>query len=404
MPRLTAAFWVAVAVGSLAWALYLGIDRHYQADLEMVQTWLVGWGQGLNPYLESASIDYPPHAFALLWLLGFGSSPAAMAVYAIANAVLSVAACYLLVRWFAELTGSTLSRAEFISFVAMLLSSRAIRRAIAAGQTAPLVLILFVAAMLLARRRPVWAGVCFALASFKLNLAAGFGLSLLMLGHVLPLVVAAGVVALLTVGFAWSIHQPVGAVLGSYLHNLNGIYGGADFFRGVTGIRAGLADVFSNTELLQLAYPTLVGALLGAVVTLSLVRRPVDARVRAATVLACLLWSFASFVHQRYNTVLLFPALWMMRSEREGLIQHSVIRWILPTVGLLILVANIPYAVEEGAAQVLRLLPEGMQHIGFALANLVDEHGTRIVVLVALGLVLRQMAFGAPSSTPEAST
>lgn len=114
----------------------------------------------------------------------------------------------------------------------MLVSSRAIRRAVAAGQTAPLVLILFVAAMLLARRRPVWAGVCFALASFKLNLATGFGLSLLLLGHVLPLVVAGGIVIMLTMVFAWSVHLPVTTVIASYLRNLYSSTAGRTTFQG----------------------------------------------------------------------------------------------------------------------------------------------------------------------------
>lgn len=45
-------------------------------------------------------------------------------------------------------------------------------------------------------------------------------------------------------------------------------------------------------------------------------------------------------------------------------------------------------------AAALGMLPQVAQDIGFALAALVDEHGTRIVVLLALGLVLRRLARG----------
>lgn len=81
----------------------------WQADLTIVQEWMAPWQAGLNPYDHHRTPTTRHHAFFLLWLLNFGSSATAFAALAVANALLAIVACYLVVRWFGELTAITLS-------------------------------------------------------------------------------------------------------------------------------------------------------------------------------------------------------------------------------------------------------------------------------------------------------
>ena len=391
-PRVTAAAWATLATASVLSALQLAIAHDWQTDLHEVQTWIAVWTTGASPYRAIYGVDYPPHAFGVLWFFSLSSSAQGFAINAWFNAALSVAGCYLLVRWFAQLSESSLSRLETTSFVCMLLSSRAVRRSIGFGQTFPLVLILFITAMLLARRRPVLAGLCFALASFKLNLAAGFGLALLLLGHTMPLVVAGVIVVALTMAFAWSVHEPVVAVMSSYADSFIHVYGGVDFLIGVTGLRSALTALVSDFRMVQLTYPFAIGVLLVILVGLSLRRRPDDARLRAIAVVACLLWSFASLTHQRHNTLLLFHAVWIVQWADRGVLQNRFARWALSTGALLLLVINIPDSIESRLVEVSARLPASFQLIGGAIARLINEHGTRVVVLISLFLVLRSLA------------
>lgn len=391
-PRLTAATWIALAIASVLSALWLAIGHGSQGDLAEVQTWVAAWAAGQNPYQSLVGVDYPPHAFAVLSLFSLSGTPTALALYACLNAALSIGACYLLVRWFDDLSDAKLSATATLSLVAMLLSSRAIRRAIGFGQTTPLVLMLFVAAMMLARRRPVVAGICFALASFKLNLAVGFGLALLLLGDFVPLLVAGGLVVVATAAFAWSVHQPIVDVLASYVLSMSDVYGGAGFLPGVTGLRSALAALVPDFQFVQLLYPSIAGLLLGVLLTLSYFHRPTDARSRTLTVMACLLWSFTSLPHQRYNTVLLFPAVWMMRWRNGGLVEHPLARWLLGTAALLMLIMNIPDPLELRLVEFASILPQAIQAFAAFAVDVINAHATRLLVFVAFLLILRRMA------------
>lgn len=393
-PSLTAFGWTVAAVVSVGSALRLAVFFDWQTDLWEVQGWLSAWAAGLNPYQAIPTLDYPPHAFGVIWLLNLGSRPGMMAVYAVVNAALAVLACVLLVRWFAQLRSIVLSRSELVAFAGMLLASRAMRRAIMFGQTAPLVIILFVLAMQLSKRRPVLAGVLFGLASFKLNLAVGFGLGLILLGEWRPLLVAAGVVAGLTAAFAWSIQSPVVDVLSSYVHNLSTMYLGAEFVPGVTGLRTGLVALVSDAQLAQLIYLPLVGLTLGSLITLSLVRRPGAPADRGMTILACVLWSFISLPHQLYNTVLLFPALWMMRTRS---VQSRILRWFLSIAFLWDLIVSVPDVFERWVWRQSIVLPGSLRSLAATAIDVADAHATRIIVSVAFVLVLRQLLLVPPS-------
>ena len=391
-PRLTAAVWAGLALISLVATMRTILaDPTLQSDLSEVQYWLWLWTRaGTSPYdLAGLRIDYPPHGlYALSWL-STATPEWVLTVYPWVNLVVSVLSCWQIVRWFSELKATRLTLPQTIGYVSMLLASRPIRRSLLWGQTAPFAILLFMLAMRFARRRPLLAGLCLAAASYKLNLAAGFGLALLLLGEWPVVLIAAVIAGGGTIAFAISVGQSVSLVLTKYAAGLFSIYGGEIFVTGVTGVRSLLVALVGDYSIVRVLYPLLVTLMLIAVSVLA--RGLGDQRFgRRALVFGCILWSFAGLTHQRYNTLLLFPVLWLLRSDVRPLIRVQWIRWTAPTIAVLFLVGALPNVAEVALDSALSV------HLGlFAIVRQgMDwfwQQGSRVIVLGAFGLVLLEL-------------
>ncbi|MBP8274927.1 MAG: DUF2029 domain-containing protein, partial [Acidobacteria bacterium] len=228
-----------------------------QSDLIEVRSWLSVWIRtGASPYgVADLHVDYPPHGlFALRWL-SVVPRPQMLAVFPWVNLLLTALASWQLVRWYSELQDQPLTKAEAVGYLSMLLASRAVRRMLLWGQTASFAILLFALCMRLAARRPTLAGICLGIASYKLNLAVGFGLALLLLGHWWTVLVGAGVAVGLTLAFAATIGQSVDVVAAQYVADFFNVYGGEQFLRGVTGLRAGLMALVGDYSIVRLVYP-----------------------------------------------------------------------------------------------------------------------------------------------------
>lgn len=391
-PRLTAVLWAGTALVSLVATMRTVLaDPSLQTDLLEVQHWLWLWARaGTSPYdVALLRIDYPPHGlYALSWL-NIATPEWVLTVYPWVNLVVSVLSCWQLVRWFSELKATRLTTPQTIGYVSMLLASRAIRRSLVWGQTAPFAFLLFVLAMRLARRRPLLAGFCLAVASYKLNLAAGFALALLLLGHWPVVLIAAVIAGGGTIAFAISVGQPVSLVVAKYAASLFSIYGGEMFLTGVTGVRSLLVALVGDYSILRVLYPAIVTLMLIAVGVLA--RRLGDQRFgRRLVVLGCILWSFAGLTHQRYNILLLFPVLWLLRSDVRPLIRVQWIRWTAPTIAMLFLVGALPSFAEAALDRALSVHPLLLAIVRHGM-DWSWQHGSRIIVLAAFGVVLLEL-------------
>jgi hypothetical protein len=390
-PRLTAALWAGLALISLAATMRTILaDPTIQSDLSEVQYWLWLWTRrGVSPYGVvhlALPVDYPPFGlYALRWL-NIVSRQQMLSVYPWVNLVICVLACWQLVRWFSELTETRLTTPERIGSVAMLLASRAIRRSLLWGQTAPFAILLFVLAMRHARRRPVLAGFCLALASYKLNLAAGFALALLLLGDWPVVAIAAVVAGAGNIAFAMSVGQPVSLVASQYVAGFFSIYGGEAFLAGVTGVRSLLVFLFGDYSIVRVLYPLVVALMLVAVGVLArgLGR---DRFGRRLLVMGCVLWSLAGLTHQRYNTLLIFPVLWVLRTEVRPLIRVRWIRWTVPTIALFYLVGALPNFTEVAIDRALSTHPAQLASL-HSVMEWFWQQGSRVIVLSAFGVVL----------------
>lgn len=390
-PRLTAVLWSGAALISLVATMHTVVSEPtYQSDLSEVRSWLSVWIRtGASPYDDAhLRVDYPPHGLMALRWLTVVPRAQMLAAFPWVNLLLTVLASWQIVRWFSELQDRPLTRAEAIGHLSMLLASRAVRRMLVWGQTASFAILLFVLAMRLAHRRPTLAGLCLGVASYKLNLAAGFGLALLLLGQWWTVLVAASVAVGLTLAFAVSVGQSVATVVTQYVVDFFGVYGGEHFVRGATGLRTALMALLGDYSIVRVLYPAILTAMLLSVCVLA--RGIGQMRYgRRLLVIGCLLFSLAGLTHQRYNLLLLMPVLWILRGDTR-VIRVRWIRWSAPTAALVFLVGTLPAFVEAWLTRALASHPAVAASIDAAM-NGMWVQGSRVIVLSAFGLVLLEL-------------
>lgn len=415
LPRVTAWLWIGLGAANLIAATADAIIRSYnQEDLTEVLSWLQHWTTtGTSPYTSSAlAVDYPPYALLVLQWIGWLPANHVYWLYALINAACVVAACWHLTRWLLELNDEPFSAREAVALTGMMLATRAVRFSLRWGQTTPFALLLFAVTMRFAPRRPWVAGVLFALASYKLNLAAGFGVLLVMSGSWLTLAVAAGVAVALTSAFALSIGQPLLVVLSSYVTGVASIYGGAGFLQGSTGFRTLLMESTGNYDVVQVLYPVLAVGLLLVVARLA-PRAAHSGRGRALTAATCLLWCLVSLTHQRYSALLLLPAMWLLVPRTSYVGDRRWTSWVLPALGLFYLVRAVPVFVEEWlVAFGGQVSPAGAASVATSL-ELLQQHGLRVLALSLFGGAVYSLATSAaprqpaclpPANVPESSS
>jgi hypothetical protein len=385
-PKATLVVWLALAalsVGSTWWACWrFGAST----DFFWVRSWLDAWHFGAhNPYHSAGlELDYPPWALIVLSPLGWFGGAKADFAYLLVNSVVSVVAAWQLVQWVAELVGAKTTPLESTALAAMLLSTRPLRVGLLYGQTMPFAVLCFVAAMRFAmHRRPIWSGLCFALASFKLNLAVAFGLVLAALGSWEALAAGlAGTVGLFLISCACFHEAPVALAL-DYLGSLERIYGGPDFTPGATGVRSLFAAVTTDYSVVQGLYAAFAAASFAWIAWAVRVAtaRGMNRAVLGSTVF---LWTFLLLPNQAYNLPLVLPVLWLTHWPETSLIRTAWLRWTAATMGLVYFIPNVPFAVERRAVVWWYRVNDA---VGGAL-DVVWPHRARVVVLLLFAVLL----------------
>ena len=295
-------------MASVASACWAATWPGQSADYWEVRSWLDAWH--LDPYrVPSLDVDYPPQALVLLaplkWL------PANPALFAAINTGLCVAAAWLCVSVTAELARLSLSRLQTSVLVALTLACGAVRVAIWRGQTMALALVLLLLAVRYGRRRPWVAGACFGLGAFKLTMAAGFALALVLLGMSSIFPAAVATMTALTFAYALSHGRGIFPVMADYVQKLRSIYSGTDIVEGVSDLRPIAHDLLANNAVAVGVALAVALITLGALVVAARRAEP-SPRTDSLCFAASLLWTLMNLFHQRYDFVLLMPAVFLL--------------------------------------------------------------------------------------------
>ena len=369
----------------MLWATYWHpMPSDYAEVRSWVQHWLVS---GTSPYgAPGLQVDYLPHALLLFAPLAVLPDATGALWFAVLSVCLAAAGTVLLVVVMGRLAGARLTSVEVAATTAMFMSVRPMRLALLGGQTMPFALLLSAVALTLARQRPLMAGVCLALAAYKLNVAAAFGLALLLFGQFVPIAWA----LLVFVGMTWLtsavIGETVWALLRGYAVQVTTLYGGADFLRGATGIRPVLASVIPDIVVVNVA-AVLFGA--GLLVTMvELLRRVRHRREAAPLAVACaMLWALAVFPHQLYNVVLAAPAVLLVHWPESTLVKQPRLRWLAACLALVYLLPSVPGDLQRALEPSWFRVDE----ISGGWLTAVWPHRARMFVFMLLALCLAEL-------------
>lgn len=347
-PRRVAAWWTAVAVASFAMAVWVALQPGQLDDLHLVRKWLRFWlDTGTDPYQRfGAELDYPPVAFLILWPLALPSDATLAAWYLPGVAVVSVAAGWVLVQWMSEWMYIRLAPAERWALVALLLSGSGMRLSVWHGQTVALALLFGGLAMRYARRRPYLSALLLALCAFKPHVALGFALAMWLTTGANVLLLAFAMVATLSLFFAATVGHPVSVLIARYADNLIATYGGEIRVRGLLSIRHVLDDVIGLYSASTAVYLVLALGTLAALVWLARTKR-IDAVSRAIITSSAVIWSVVFLPHQRYNILLVAPALWMLMWPEAGLIRRPSLRTLAVIIYVVFGVLDVPLVLRE---------------------------------------------------------
>jgi hypothetical protein len=352
-PAWLAVAWAALALVSLGVTL-AGVGRFGGCtDLAEVTAWIARWNFGeANPYaVPLAGVDYPPSALIVLAPFAAANAAGHCVAFSAVHAVAAVLTGMLLAEWFAGLCGFRLSWSDRVALAAMFVCCQGTRTAIHYGQTSTFALAAIIGALMLARRRPIAAGVCLGVASYKLGVAAGAAVIVLLSAGVLP--VAIGVLTALGLNAvaALSMHVSPAHLAAQYVARLSEVYYADQFVRSETGLRTLLTDVVASVPFATAA--TLAFGLVTLALIAWLARRGDRADVRRPAVVAAtvLLWTLWASPHQTYDRVLMLPALWLIYWPGPARVRREWLRAAAAISVTLMLVAAVPAPIEYAAAE-----------------------------------------------------
>jgi hypothetical protein len=382
--------WMALGLVSLAAAAAVALIPGYMQDFAEVRGWFAVWRFGAgNPYLRlDLDVDYPPHAFLVLAPIGLlPEGLAGLVGYLMFNLVATVTAAYLLARWSTTLTGLRFTHDQIWALAGMVLAMGTTRSSIWLGQTIAIAMCLTLVAMLLVDRRPAWAALALAVASFKPHVVIAFGLALLLMGRLRVLLLAGVMSGALFVLFGLTVGSPPFEMVALYLANLDRLYRGTSHVLSVTSLRE-VFDAVAGDPIVGLRLHSLVAA--GTLAWLLVAAwRSRRSRSRELLVAAsCLLWSLIVLPHQRHSLVLLAPALWAVLWPETGCVKSAGGRRLMVALTVIVIVVDVPLALRLAA---------GVVTDGVAAARVLRETSyllTRGLVVWCFVLVTRALARG----------
>jgi hypothetical protein len=224
------------------------------------------------------------------------------------------------------------------------------RTAILYGQTSTFVLIALLGALMLARRRPVLAGLALAVASYKLGVAAGLAILIALLAGILPVAVGAVTAIALNVAAALSMGVPPAQLAAQYVARVSEVYYSTGFVRSETGLRTLLSDLMSSAPLAAALAFALAAVALAVTVRLAWRHRGRSGSQRGVIAVAMLLWTLWASPHQTYDRVLILPAVWLVYWPGAFQIRRGWLRAAVAVGVTLMLITAIPRPIEYATA------------------------------------------------------
>jgi len=339
---LPAGIWALIAVASVAVAAAVALRPGHLQDLHLVRTWLeYAWHHSADPYAYfDRELDYPPLALLLLAPLGWISDGTLTAWFLPASVVITAVAVWALVNAIAERVYAEITTPQRVAIVAMILSTSSVRGAIWRGQTVALAVLFGALALSWTRRRPVAAGLMLALCSFKLHLAFGFGLAILLLDGPWVVIVAGASALSLSIFAAATMGQSPLVLAVTYARNLFAIYAPPGHIGGLLSVRWVFEELVDHYGAATLLYA--VAAIASLVLIVRAARRAPDAAGRAQVTAAALLWPLLFLPSQLYNGMLAAPAVWLLMWPESGLIRRQSKRVAVVAAFVMFSVLDVP--------------------------------------------------------------
>jgi hypothetical protein len=292
--------WTIVAAVNLAIGVALCADPARAGDLETIRRWTGAWlFHGVDLYGPlSSGTDYPPHAILALSPLALLPAAAAVPIWAGLNLLLAIAAPFLAAR----IARPDASRADAVVLTILFLGWSGSKSLL---QFTLLTLVLGLASIRLAERRPVVSGFCLGLAMMKPQIGLPFLLWAAFARRGKVVLVS---LAVITAGsLAWCARagaNPVHVAI-RYLEILHVYYASPGSMVGIS--QAG--------PLIQRVAPANTAGTVAALLSLLLLgvccleaRRAQGTPFLLFVVpgMACI-WSLTTFYHLTYGFVLLLP-------------------------------------------------------------------------------------------------
>ncbi|HJR60748.1 MAG TPA: glycosyltransferase family 87 protein [Vicinamibacterales bacterium] len=326
--------WAAIAALNIAIGIALAANPERASDFDTIRRWSGEWlfdGRDLYSSPRSGT-DYPPHAILTLSPVSLLPDAAAVPVWSAFNLLLLIAAPLLAAR-IVRPHGSWTDGACLAVFFLGWSGSKTLL------QFTLLTLVLGLAAMVLARRRPWWSGACLGLALMKPQIGLPFLLWVVLTRRWR---VAAGAAAILAAGsLLWCIRagaDPLHVAI-RYFEILTLYYGS----------EGGMVGVSQAGPLFARVLPAGPAGAVSAVVSIGLLAvicvegwRPGQSGDRflyPAPAMAAV-WSLLTFYHLSYGFVLLLPAaaaLLLTDDPRTARLRH-VVFWLMQVA----LVVDVP--------------------------------------------------------------
>ncbi len=329
--------WAAVAILNLGIGALIALQPERLSDIANVTGWTGDWllrGQDVyaNPDLV---VVYPPHAVVLLSPLALAPFGAVAAIWVAANIAFVLLSAYFAARFFQP-------HAPFRSILLPILMFGTWWGAHALTEFSLCALMLSMAALAVAERRPLVSGVYLGLGLIKPQMALPVFFWMAFTRRWRSALVAGGVAVAGFVVYCARAGASPAAVMQRYLANLRVYFTGQAIMTGASDLRPFLHLFVSDTRTLDTIAGGVSLALLAGICAAGFQegRWRTRSLYSAPPLAAC--WSLLSFYHLSYGYVVLLPVLMLLvfndsphTSLRRGLFWVLQIGMMLNVPGLL---------------------------------------------------------------------
>ena len=300
-------FWASLAAVNLAAGVLISAQPDRVTDLESMHRWVSGWLlRGENVYQPTDSfVDYPPHAIVVLSPLGLQSFDAALPIWMMLNIAFAVLAPYLAARFFRPHDPFRVVLLPILMFLCW----GGVRTL---AQFSLAALTFSMAALALAERTRLAAGVCLGLAMMKPQVALPvLAWSVFTRRWTMVLAALGTVVVLAAMFFLRSSSDPA-LVFSRYSETLAAFHTGDAILAGLSELRPLIAQMVGESSPTDGIAGSIVLALLAAMCLAGFREGAIKRRAlyTAPPLAAC--WSLLTFYHLTYGFIILLPVMMLL--------------------------------------------------------------------------------------------